>query len=59
MKAYTVYRSYYLRQISEPVGKLVERRSEDRGNNKLGLLRLAKKLYSTPSPDAHVVITLG
>lgn len=56
MKAYTVYRFDYDRQEREPVGKLVERRNKDRGNNIEALLRLAQKLYSTSSLDSHIVI---
>ena len=56
MKAFTVYRFDYIRQEREPVGKLVERRSKDRGNNTEALLRLARKMYSTSSLDSHIVI---
>ena len=57
MKTFTVYRFDYIRQMREPVGKLTERRSKERGNNTEALLRLAQKLYSTSSLDSHVVIT--
>ena len=57
MKSYTVYRFDYTRQEREVVGKLLERRSKDRGNNIEALLRLARKLYSTSSLDSHIVIT--
>jgi hypothetical protein len=57
MKTFTVYRFDYNRQMREPVGKLTERRSKERGNNTEALLRLAQKLYSTSSLDSHVVIT--
>ena len=56
MKTYTVYRFDYIRQEREPVGKLLERRIKDRGNNTDALLRLARKLYSTSSLDSHIVI---
>ena len=56
MKTYTVYRFDYSRQEREPVGKLLERRGKDRGNNTEALLRLARKLYSTSSLDSHIVI---
>jgi len=56
MKTYTVYRFDYTRQEREPVGKLLERRIKDRGNNTEALLRLAQKLYSTSSLDSHIVI---
>jgi hypothetical protein len=57
MKTYTVYRFDYNRQVSEPVGKVTERRSEDRGKNTDALLRLAQRLYSASSLDSHLVIT--
>jgi len=57
MKSYTVYRFDYNRQLREPVGQLMERRSEDRGKNTEDLLRLAQRLYSASSLDSHVVIT--
>jgi len=57
VKTYTVYRFDYIRQVSEPVGELVERRSKDRGNNTEALLRLAQRLYSTSSLDSHLSIT--
>ena len=57
MKTYTVYRFDYIRQVSEPVGKLVDRRSKDRGNDVGSLLKLAQKLYPTPSLDSRLVIT--
>jgi hypothetical protein len=57
VKTYTVYRFDYTRQVREPVGELVERRSKDRGNNTEALLRLARRLYSTSSLDSHLNIT--
>jgi len=57
VKTYTVYRFDYIRQVREPVGELVERRSKDRGNNTESLLRLAQRLYSTSSLDSHLNIT--
>jgi len=57
MKTYTVYRFDYVRQVREPVGELVERRSRDRGNNAEALLLLAQKLYSTSSLESHLIIT--
>ena len=57
MKAYTVYRYDYIRQVREPVGMVMERRKLDRGNDIEGLLKLAQKLYSTSSLDSHIVIS--
>jgi hypothetical protein len=57
LKTYTVYRFDYIREISEPVGKLVERRSKERVNNVGSLLKLAQKTYPTSSLDSRLVIT--
>ena len=57
VKTYTVYRYDYNRQVREPVGELVERRSKDRGNNTEALLRLAQRIYSTSSLESHLSIT--
>ena len=57
VKNYTVYRFNYVRQMREPVGKLMERRSEERGNNIEGLLKLAQRIYTTSSLDSHLVIS--
>ena len=57
MKIYAVYRFDYNRQVREPIGMLLERRKEDRGNNISSLLKLAQKLYSRSSLDSHVFIS--
>jgi len=57
MKVYTVYRFDYIRQVSEPVGKLVERRSKERGNNVGSLLKWAQKIYPPSSLDSRLDIT--
>jgi hypothetical protein len=57
VKAYTVYRYDYIRDVKEPIGKVIERRSKDRRNNIEALLKLAQRLYSTSSLDSHIVIT--
>ena len=57
MKTYIVYRFDYIRQVSEPVGKLVERRRKDRENNVGSLLKLAQKIYPTSSLDSRLFIT--
>ena len=57
VKNYTVFRFDYNRQVSEPVGKLVERRSKDRKDNVGSLLSLAQRLYSKSSLDSHIFIT--
>lgn len=57
MKAYIVYRYDFIRQVREPIGSVLERRKEDRGNNNEDLLKLAQKLYSTGSRDSHISIS--
>ena len=57
MKAYIVYRLDYIRLLSEPIGKLIERRRKDRVNNTEDLLKLAERIYPPSSPDSHIVIT--
>jgi len=56
MQVYTVYRIDHIRRVREPVGRVLERRKRDRGNNFEGLLKLAKKLYP-PTPDSHIVLS--
>ena len=57
MKTYIVYRLDYIRLLSEPVGKLMERRRTERRNNAEDLLRLAQRIYSTSALDSHIVIS--
>jgi hypothetical protein len=58
MKTYIVYRFDYIGQIREPVGKVVERRTKERWDNEASLLKLAQKLYPTPSPNMQIGIAL-
>lgn len=46
-KSVTVYRIDYFKKTRVPIGTVVERRQTDRGNNLLGLLRVARKTYAT------------
>ena len=57
MKTYTVYRYDYIRHVREPIGMVVERRNESRGNDIEGLVKLAQKLYSTSSLNSHISIS--
>ena len=57
MKTYIVYRIDYIRHVSEPVGKLVERRRKERENNVGSLWKLAKKIYPMTPADSLLVIT--
>jgi hypothetical protein len=52
MKNITVYRVDYVRKTKVPIGRVVERRSQDRGDNLIGLLRLARKSYATGPQEA-------
>ena len=58
MKAYTVYRYDYNRQVREPIGMVLERRERDRGNNEEDLLKLAQRIYFTWSGDSRISISL-
>ena len=58
LKTYIVYRYDYIRQVREPVGKVVERRCKDRGDNEASLLKLAQKLFPTSSPNMQIGIAL-
>ena len=57
MKSYAVYRINFIRHESEPIGMVVERRRFYRGNNFEGLLKLAQKIFSTPSQDSFISIS--
>jgi hypothetical protein len=57
VRTYIVYRLDYIRQVSEPVGKLVERRSKERVNNTKDLLVWAERIFPPYPPDSHLVIT--
>ncbi|RMG60486.1 MAG: hypothetical protein D6713_02695 [Deltaproteobacteria bacterium] len=57
MKTVTVYRVDYVNRRKVPIGTVVERRTKERGDNALGLLRLARKLYARNLEDAlHIAI---
>ncbi len=59
MKNVTVYRVDYIKRTRVPIGSVVERRQRDRGDNLIGLLRLAKKAYATTPEEAfHIAIDL-
>lgn len=45
MVAYSVYRVDYLANKTERIGRLWERRREERNNNAADMLRLAQKVY--------------
>lgn len=56
MEIYTVYRLGYWNNSMEAIGKLVERRREERESNAADMLRLAKKVYAKSSTDSHIFI---
>ena len=60
MKNITVYRVDYVRKSKVPIGMVVERRKEERGDNIIGLLRMARKAFSTSPEEAlHIAIDTG
>lgn len=52
MKSVTVYRVDYVRRTRVPIGRVVERRTAERGDNLIGLLRLARQTFSTGPQEA-------
>ena len=57
MRNVTVYRVDYVRKMKVPIGLVVERRMKERGNNFIGLLRLARKTFSTSVEEAfHIAV---
>ena len=57
MRTVTVYRVDYLKKTRVPIGAVRERRKEDRGDNLLGLLRIARNIYGTGPEDAlHIAV---
>jgi len=56
MKTYTVYRCDYRTNKRELIGKLVERRREERNHNAADMLRLAQKVYATSSNASNIFI---
>lgn len=57
MKNVTVYRVDYVRKLKVPIGLVVERREKERGDNIIGLLRMARKTFSASPDDAfHIAI---
>ncbi len=52
MKQVTVYRVDYVKRTKVPIGHVLERRTKERGDNLIGLLRLARKTYSRSPQEA-------
>jgi len=57
MKNVTVYVVNYAQKMKTPIGSMVERREEDRGDNLIGLLKRARKKYAS-TPDTAFQICL-
>ena len=55
-KIYTVYRIGYWNNKLELIGKVVERRKEERNNNAADMLRWAQKIYAALSIDSNIFI---
>ncbi|MDH3384289.1 MAG: hypothetical protein OEM42_09540, partial [Deltaproteobacteria bacterium] len=57
MRNVTVYRVDYVRKMKVPIGLVVERRVKERGDNIIGLLRLARKAFSSSTEEAlHIAV---
>jgi hypothetical protein len=56
MKTYAVYRIGYWNNKLELIGKVVERRKEERNNNAADMLRWAQKNYAASSNDSSIFI---
>ena len=57
MKNVTVFQVDYVRKTKVPIGMVIERRTKERGDNILGLLRLARKAYAA-SPEEALTIAI-
>jgi hypothetical protein len=56
MKIYAVYRLGHWNNKLELVGKVVERRKEERNNNAADMLRWAQKIYASCLVDSSIFI---
>ncbi len=57
MRTITVYRVDYVKKSKVPIGWVKERRKKDRGDNLVGLLRLARKTFAVSLEDAlHIAV---
>jgi len=52
----TIIRVDYRTNKHELIGKVVERRKEERKNNAADMLRLAQKIYATSPMDSNIFI---
>jgi hypothetical protein len=59
MKTVPVYRINYYTKTRIQIGTVQERRQAERGNNFLGLLKLARKSYAVSPQDAQAIVLGG
>lgn len=59
MKTVTVYRVDYLRKTRVPIGAVLERRRKERGDNLIGLLRVARKTFASSPEEALYIAVDG
>jgi hypothetical protein len=57
VKTYLIYRLDYSRPVSEPIGKLMERRRKGREDNIENLLKWAERLFHPFPLDSSLDIT--
>jgi len=55
MKPVSVYRVDYVRKTKVLIGTVLERRTKDRGDNLIGLLRLARKMFASSPEEAFLI----
>lgn len=56
MRNVTVYRVDYAKQTRVPIGWVVERRRKDRGDNIIGLVRLARNRFARSPDEAFRIV---
>lgn len=57
MRKITVYRVDYAQKSKVPIGWIQERRKKERGDNLIGLMRLARKSFSaSPEVALHIAV---
>lgn len=59
MRIVPVYRMNYITKTKVQIGVVEERRKTERGNNLVGLLRLARNTYAYSLNDAHEIVVGG
>jgi hypothetical protein len=55
MQTVTVYRVDYVHKLKIPIGTVEERRKKDRPENLLGLLRIARRIFSSTPQEAFQI----